>query len=66
MLGKWAFTQETNENQAVLYGNYGILDLGFDFNDRAKERIKEVTAQQVLECAKKYFGKPSVLSILKP
>ena len=66
MLGKWAFTQETNENQAVLYGNYGILGLGFDFNDRAKENIKKVTAEQLLKCAKKYFSKNSVLSILKP
>ncbi|MBR6098811.1 insulinase family protein [bacterium] len=66
MLGKWAFTQETNENQAILYGSYGILNLGFDFNDRAKERLKSVTAEQVQECAKKYFSQKSVLAVLKP
>ena len=66
MLGKWAFTQETNENQAILYANYGILGLGFDFNDRAKEKIKYVTVEQVQKCAQKYFSGNSVLAILKP
>ena len=66
LFGKWAFTQETNENQAILYGNYGILDLGFDFKERARERVKKVTVEQIQNCAKKYFSRNSVLSILKP
>lgn len=66
MLGKWAFLHETNENQAILTANYGINNLGFDFNQKAKERIKEVTAEQVQNCAKKYFGGKSVLAVLKP
>ena len=66
MLGKWAFTQETNENQAILYANYGILGLGFDFNSKAKERIKKVTVEQIQKCAKKYFNNNSVLAVLKP
>ena len=66
MLGKWAFLQETNENQAILYANYGILGLGFDFNMRARENLKKVTVDDVQNCAKKYFIKPAVTSILKP
>ena len=66
MLGKWAFTQETNNNQAILYANYGIQGLGFDFNDRAKEKIKTVTAEDVQRCANKYLNDTSVVSILKP
>ena len=66
MLGKWAFTEETNENQAIIYANFGILGLGFDFREKAKKKIKEVTPEQILECAKKYFGNNSVLSVLKP
>lgn len=66
MLGKWAFMQETNENQSILYANYGILNLGFDFNDRAKERLKQVTVEQIQQCAKKYFSRESVLAVLKP
>ena len=66
MLGKWAFTQETNNNQAILYAKYGIQGLGFDFNDRAKEKIKTVTAEDVQRCANKYLNDTSVVSILKP
>lgn len=66
MLGKWAFLHETNENQAILAASYGINNLGFDFNDRAKEEIKKVTAEQVQKCAKKYFNGKSVCAILKP
>lgn len=66
MLGKWAFTQETNENQAVLYANYGVLGLGFDFNSKAKENIKKVSVEQIQKCAKKYFSTNFVLSVLKP
>ena len=66
MLGKWAFLQETNENQAILCANYGILGFGFDFNAKAKENLKKVTVEDIQNCAKKYFSKPSVTSILKP
>ncbi len=66
MLGKWAFTRETNENQAILYANYGISDLGFDFNERAKAAIAKVKVEDIMRCANKYFKKQSVLSILKP
>ena len=66
MLGKWAFLHETNENQAILYANYGILGLGFDFNEKAKLNLKNVTVQDIQNCAKKYFSTPSVLTVLKP
>ena len=66
MLGKWAFMRETNENQAILAANYGILNMGFDFNERAKERVMKVTAEDIQKCAKKYFSANSVLAILKP
>lgn len=66
MLGKWAFMRETNENQAILAANYGILNLGFDFNEKARARVRNVTAEQIQHCAKKYFSANSVLAILKP
>ena len=66
IMGKWAFTQETNNQQAILYAHYGVQGLGFDFNDRMKERIKAVTSEELITCAKKYFNEISVLSIIKP
>lgn len=66
ILGKWAFSFETNSQQACNYAHYGILGLGFDFNDKTKEKIKSVTSKQLIDCANKYFNDKYVLSILKP
>ena len=64
--GKWAFTQETNNQQACLYAHYGIQGLGFNFDDKIKETIKTVTPEQIKVCAEKYFNNKSVVSIIRP
>ncbi len=66
LIGKWAFSFETNSQQACSYAQYGILGLGFDFHEKTKERIKHVTSKQLKACAEKYFNDKYVLSILKP
>ena len=66
LLGKWAFLQENNNQQATLSAHYAAMGLGFDFNDRAKERLQTVTPEQILKCANKYLNENYVLSILKP
>ena len=66
ILGKWAFSQEDNSRQASTYAHYAVSGLGFDFNERAKERIKFVTPEQVMACANKYFNDKYVVSIIKP
>lgn len=66
ILGKWAFSQETNSQQAAIFGHYGVLGLGFDFNAKTKEKIRAVTSEQILDCAKKCFSDKFVVSILKP
>ena len=66
LIGKWAFSQEDNNQQAATYAHYAITGLGFDFNERAKEKIKAVTPEQIQECANKYFNDKYVVSIIKP
>ena len=66
IIGKWAFMQETNNQQACIAAHHAILGLGFDFNERLKEKVKTVTAQQIQSCANKYFNDKYVLAILKP
>lgn len=66
LLGKWAFITETNSQQANWLAHYGIMGFGFDFYDKAVERIKKVTAEDIFNCANKYFNNNFVLSILKP
>jgi predicted Zn-dependent peptidase len=66
ILGKYSFLEETNIQQACSFAKYGVLGFGFDYLSSVKESIKNVTSEQVLECAKKYFNETSVLSIIKP
>lgn len=66
LIGKCAFLEETNLQQACGFAKYGVLCLGFDYSDKMKEAIKKVTAEQLLICAKKCFTDKYVLSIIKP
>lgn len=66
IIGKQQFIAETNAQQANLMAYYGIMGLGFDFQEKIVEKLKQVNAQQIQNCANKYFNSPSVISILKP
>ncbi len=66
LFGKWAFSSETNTQQACSFAHYGILGLGFDFNQKTREKVKAVTSEQLQACAQKYFNDKFVISILKP
>lgn len=67
LLGKWAFSLETNQRQASLMSHYGVLHLGFDFLEEAKKKVLAVTPEEIRACAQKYFtDEEYVLSVLKP
>ena len=66
IIGKWAFLQETNKQQACYVAYLAIQGLGFDFNEKLRERILTVTSSQIQDCANKYFNDNYVLSVLKP
>lgn len=66
LFGKWAFISETNSQQANWLAHYGIMGFGFDFREKAVERIKKVTPADILACANKYFNEKSVTAIIKP
>lgn len=67
LIGKCAFLEETNIQQACTFAKYGVLGFGFEYSDKLKEIVKTVTPDDVLRCAKKYFtDEKYVLSIIKP
>lgn len=66
LFGKWAFSQETNIQQAALIARNVVDGLGVDYTQRLRERINAVTVQQIMDCANKYFTDKYVLSIVKP
>ena len=66
VIGKQQFATETNAQQANQLAYYGIMGLGFDFQKKIIDKIKQVTAEQIQACANKYFTENSVTSILRP
>ena len=67
LIGKCAFLEETNIQQACTYAKYGVLGFGFEYSETMKEAAKKVTAEDVLACAKKFFTDDKyVLSVIKP
>ena len=66
LFGKWAFSQEDNSQQAATYAHYAAIGLGFEYNEKIREKIRAVTPEQIKDVANKYFGENYVLSIIKP
>ena len=66
LIGKQQFLSETNSQQANLMAYYAIMGKPFNFRDTVIEQIKQVTPQDILDCANKYFNDDYVLSVLKP
>ena len=65
--GKCAFLEETNIQQACAYAKYGVIGFDFDYTETLKKQVQQVTIEQILDCAKKYFTEDKyVLSITKP
>lgn len=66
LFGKWAFITETNSQQSNWLAHYGVNGVGFDYLCRVKNIIKQVTPEDIKECANKYLNDNFVISILKP
>ena len=45
---------------------YSIMGKHFNYRNELIERIKNVTSEDILACAQKYFTDDYVLSVLKP
>ncbi len=67
VVGKYALLEETNIQQACSYAKYDVLGLGFNYSSTIKEQVQNVSADDILRCAKKYFADDKyVLSVIKP
>ena len=65
-IGRCAFSEETNLHQACQYAKNNVLGFDFNYVDSLKEKVKAVTAQQILDCAQRCFNDKYVISITKP
>ena len=59
-------SRETSMAQGQEAAIFELYGLGFDYEEKYPERVEEVTAEDVLRIAKKYFQKPSILVITRP
>lgn len=66
LIGKQQFVTETNSQQANQLAYYGVMGLGFDFQIKIIEKIKEVKVADIQRVAQKYFTQNSVVSVLRP
>ncbi|MGD9580118.1 MAG: M16 family metallopeptidase [Vampirovibrionia bacterium] len=66
MVGKFALAHETNSQQAFYLGFYECAGVGYEFDEKYPEIIKNVTADQIQAVAKKIFNNPSILSVVAP
>lgn len=66
VIGKQQFVTETNAQQANLMAYHGIMELGFDFQQKIIEKIKRVNVSDIQRVAQKYFDDKFVVSILRP
>lgn len=66
IIGKQQFVTETNSQQANLMAYYAITGRPFNYQSTVIDALKNVTAEELKECANKYFTNDFVLAILKP
>lgn len=66
LIGKQQFITETNAQQANQLAYYGVMGLGFDFQEKIIQKIKEVKVSDIQHVAQKYFTDKSVVSVLRP
>jgi len=66
LIGKQQFITETNSQQANLMAFYAISGLPFDYQQAAIEDFKNVTIEDIKNCANKYFTDNYVIAIIKP
>ena len=45
---------------------YSIMGKSFDYQKEVIEKLKNVTSEQIQECANKYFNEDYILAVLKP
>lgn len=66
LIGKQQFITETNSQQANLMAYHRIFGYPFNYQEELIEKVKKVTSEELMECAKKYFTDEYVIAVIKP
>lgn len=65
LLGQYALGKQTNAQIAQVYGWYEIIGLGIEFDTKFQQQVTEVTTEDTLRAANRYFTNPYI-SIVGP
>ncbi len=66
LLGNYVLSMETNMDKASLINSLEISGKDFTFLDKYPQIINEITVQDIIKTANKYFAKPYVFTIVGP
>lgn len=66
LIGKRQFFTETNLQQSSLIAYYEDKGLGYNFEEKLAELIKNVTTEDITRVTNQYLKEPSVLTVLAP
>lgn len=66
VIGKRGFYFETNALESSVIGMYEAQGLGYNYEEKFIQEIKNVTSEDIQKCAKTYFSQPKVLTVLAP
>lgn len=66
LVGYMALGQETNSQRAFTKARDELLGKGYNFLDKYETLIQSVSGGDIMNVAKKYFKKTSVISIVEP
>ena len=65
LYGNFLLAQETNSEKAHTIANFELTGRGYDFYNKYFEYINNVTEQDIIEAANKYFSQPAITVIVK-
>jgi predicted Zn-dependent peptidase len=65
ILGRFLLSLETNMDEASILNWYSILGYGLNALEDYKKLISEVSQNDIIEVANKYFSKPYIYAVVK-
>jgi zinc protease len=66
LIGMFELGHESNTSQATFIGLYETLGVGYGYDRKYPDLVKQVTSQDIQRVANQYFSQPKVVSIVAP
>ena len=66
LIGNFILSQETNTEKAETLGDFEVTNRGYDFMNKYPKLIQEVSANDIIKVANKYFSQPYVYTLVSP